>query len=1485
MPFRRRAVLGPALAAALAVSGLATLAPPATALVPDGGLRVLVAEPTPAGNQVSLGDVRWGDGTIYAARRASSRTSIVTYAVGESVLAAPTSATPIPEAWDHDPTAAFEVAPDGGFYLQAPRETGISERSYGWGVGRLASDGSIDPAAVPAIDDAFTGELAWASESVVMDPDGSGVLVAGARLKSFGSGGTSYGVAAEIPLPVPSDQQTGSVIVASADGWANTTATHYQPPFLPGVVPDARQHPRMGSIVSLDAKGPYVYLRETWYIHRVDRRTNEIVTLCCRQPDGWDRPAPVEGGSVDEAHLEILAGPVADRQGSLFVAIDAGAGANEIWQIRPDATLHHVAGDATAPEVSDGADPRSVRLVDVGDLDLDPDGNLYLTHNGVGDNGLQVLMIPGVAAADTAPSAPRHLVLTPGSGEIDLAWDEPSDDGGQPVLDYTVRAHPAGATGTGSDVVTTVTSRRATLTGLTDGVDYGVSVAATNSRGTGPVVTAVTRPTAYQARLTASPDQVTAGETVQLDAGTSHVPSGSTYEFFCDGRFRDPVASTGDTATCRYPRGSNDEGYAATVVVSSPDGAQTWTAADTVVVTDPPDTVEGSHAFDPADSFVTVPAAADGSLDSESCGAGTTGSTCVIEGGAWIVLTAAAGTLRAGSTVRIHQGDEAELQDELGSGVQAQGGFAVTWTDSEGRKYDLDQPLIVTVTPQSAADQRHARRAGWDVGAAFQEWGQSFVSGVSNLAGTIGSAFQFLGSAISELWASAAQSLTTPNSSRTNDVYQCSSFLVVTGAQSYRCDGKLTILRDVLTDRIAAVDAGARVVSAGGANVVSAGGANVVSAGGANVVSAGGANVRIEMGANSVISAGGANVVSAGGANVVSAGGANVVSAGGANVVSAGGANLGGTVATMMMLTRDPGFAFADAVDATPPTATVELDPPAPESGVYPYGSTVTASLSAQAAGTKSVQRVSYEVTGAQTTAYTIVDDHETELTVSGSGTSTLVYGAVDDQLVGSTPAEIEIRIAGPSVPAAPSAPTGVAGPLHDSVRFTWSAPEDEGDLPITGYSLQVTDHGLVTDGSSAEPPRTVPVTGDVTTVNVTGLLPGHRYSATVRAVSEAGPGAVSAASADVVTATTPQAASGLAPAAGDRQVALTWSPPLDTGGLPVTGYVVSRSAAVDGTFAPVGSPTAASFTDTGLTNGETYYYLVQARNHLGLSARSSVVSATPHATSTPPDPDPDPDPDPEPPPPDPEPQSQTLTFIAPDSLVYGQGDRELTASATSGLPVRFVSLSTDVCTVTGATLRVIGAGTCAVEAAQAGDADWLAAPSVTRTMVVARAPLTVRATWGRMLRGGASPVVAAHYLGLVAGDTPFDLPAQATCRAVVRETLTRCGGVESLDYEPTYVDGRLRVRRHGAAVLSTPLVHARVGEPIRLSLRIAGSRGLRVSWEGDLPDGVTARRDQRTGRLSFVGAPTAVGVHQVRVLVTGDGHRKAEQVVRFHTW
>src|SRR5262249_59104453 len=58
------------------------------------------------------------------------------------------------------------------------------------------------------------------------------------------------------------------------------------------------------------------------------------------------------------------------------------------------------------------------------------------------------------------------------------------------------------------------------------------------------------------------------------------------------------------------------------------------------------------------------------------------------------------------------------------------------------------------------------------------------------------------------------------------------------------------------------------------------------------------------------------------------------------------------------------------------------------------------------------------------------------------------------------------------------------------------------------------------------------------------------------------------------------------------------------------------RATVSGGPYAPVGTSATNSFTNTGLTNGTTYYYVVSAVNGGGESADSAQASATPQPTA-----------------------------------------------------------------------------------------------------------------------------------------------------------------------------------------------------------------------------------------------------------------------------
>ncbi len=87
---------------------------------------------------------------------------------------------------------------------------------------------------------------------------------------------------------------------------------------------------------------------------------------------------------------------------------------------------------------------------------------------------------------------------------------------------------------------------------------------------------------------------------------------------------------------------------------------------------------------------------------------------------------------------------------------------------------------------------------------------------------------------------------------------------------------------------------------------------------------------------------------------------------------------------------------------------------------------------------------------------------------------------------------------------------------------------------------------------------------------------------------------------------------------AGNGQVNLAWSAPSSNGGAPITSYTIYKST-VQGqeTKSVTLTNTSTSYTDTSVTNGQTYYYTITATNIAGESPQSNEATATPTAPKT----------------------------------------------------------------------------------------------------------------------------------------------------------------------------------------------------------------------------------------------------------------------------
>ena len=96
-------------------------------------------------------------------------------------------------------------------------------------------------------------------------------------------------------------------------------------------------------------------------------------------------------------------------------------------------------------------------------------------------------------------------------------------------------------------------------------------------------------------------------------------------------------------------------------------------------------------------------------------------------------------------------------------------------------------------------------------------------------------------------------------------------------------------------------------------------------------------------------------------------------------------------------------------------------------------------------------------------------------------------------------------------------------------------------------------------------------------------------------------------------SAIVPSAPINLISSTADGQVKLSWENVTKA-----TGYTIERSTNSGGPYSTIGSSSTNSYTDSGLTNGTTYYYVVTANNATGSSVVSPQTVATPVQTVTP---------------------------------------------------------------------------------------------------------------------------------------------------------------------------------------------------------------------------------------------------------------------------
>src|SRR4029077_20386181 len=182
----------------------------------------------------------------------------------------------------------------------------------------------------------------------------------------------------------------------------------------------------------------------------------------------------------------------------------------------------------------------------------------------------------------------------------------------------------------------------------------------------------------------------------------------------------------------------------------------------------------------------------------------------------------------------------------------------------------------------------------------------------------------------------------------------------------------------------------------------------------------------------------------------------------------------------------------------------------------------------------------------------------------------------------------------GATVPPVPTGLTATAGNVQ--VALTWNASSGAASYYVKRSTTSGSGYAQIATPAAAN-------------YTDTGLTNGTKYYYVISAYNSAGQSSNSSevSVTPMAPAGPPAAPANLQATAGNAQVMLTWSASASA-----TSYNVKRSTTSGGPYAILSSPTVTNFTDTGLTNGTTYYYVVSALNSAGESGNSAQASAAP---------------------------------------------------------------------------------------------------------------------------------------------------------------------------------------------------------------------------------------------------------------------------------
>ena len=194
-----------------------------------------------------------------------------------------------------------------------------------------------------------------------------------------------------------------------------------------------------------------------------------------------------------------------------------------------------------------------------------------------------------------------------------------------------------------------------------------------------------------------------------------------------------------------------------------------------------------------------------------------------------------------------------------------------------------------------------------------------------------------------------------------------------------------------------------------------------------------------------------------------------------------------------------------------------------------------------------------------------------------------------------------------------PSPPQNLTAKCGDSViNLSWKPPLIDGGSPIIQYMI----YKMIGNNASKKLTTTSNLRLNDTSV-INGMI--YKYQVTVSNKIGESNKSNEIKAIPIGRPTPPQ---NLSARTGDRFILLSWKPPLNNGGLNLTGYSIYRNITQNKNNKEIVKTTTGmtiSFNDTNVTNGLKYYYCVTASNSIGKSNFSIEISAIPLIPNSPP--------------------------------------------------------------------------------------------------------------------------------------------------------------------------------------------------------------------------------------------------------------------------